>query len=277
MKRFIALAAVLCLAGTGFSSETYNAGTKTLTVTADSLGSIVDPVGEGQDFAAGSYSVPAMAIGAFNALPGLKTITFNEAPNARQGTTSIVAYYDASNSVTFDQFGNVAGYNYSGGTSSGRLAHSGANIWNQLGLIGGDAASGPFHPDAATSGLEALNWLKARITVSEAGKGVSALGFIVDGRDDQNTQDGSIWVTLNDASEVKLDYSTFGGVAGSGLFFGYQAPAGKFITGIEATRLNKSGNSFLALDDLAFVVTPEPMTLALLAIGGLMVARRRHA
>jgi hypothetical protein len=66
-------------------------------------------------------------------------------------------------------------------------------------------------------------------------------------------------------------------VAGSGLFFGYQAPAGKFITRIEATHLNKSGNRFLAMDDLAFVVTPEPMTLALLAVGGLLAARRRHS
>jgi hypothetical protein len=106
--------------------------------------------------------------------------------------------------------------------------------------------------------------------------GVSAFGFIVDARDDQNTQNGNFWITLSDASEVQIPYATFGGAAGSGLFFGYQAPDGKFITRVEATRLSKSGNSYLALDDLAFVVTPEPMTLALLAMGGLLAARRRR-
>ena len=254
MKCSIALAAVLCLAGTSFSAEVYDAGTKTLTVTADSLAATVDPLTEVQDFDPATYVVPAMTKDAFNALPGLKTITFNGAPNVRQGTTKIVAYYDASNYVTFSGFGNVAGYNYSGGSSAGRRAHSGSQDWHQMGLVGGDALSGPFHPDAATPGLEALNWLKMSLAVSAPGAGVTAIGFIADGRDDQNTQDGSIWVTLSDASEVKLDYTPFGGVAGSGLFFGYQAPTGKFITGIEGTRQNKSGNSFLALDDLTFVV-----------------------
>jgi hypothetical protein len=253
MRRFIGLAIVVCLAGTCPAGETYDAGTKTLTVTADSLGSIVDPAGESQDVSA-TYSVPAMTKDAFNALAGLKTVTFNGAPDVRQGTTQIVAYYDATNYVTFSGFGNVAGYNYGGGTSSGRRAHSGASNWMQLGLVGGDAASGPFHPDASTTGLESLNWLKMSIAVSEPDMAVSAIGFVIDGRDDQNTQVGSIWVILNDASEVKVNYTTFGGVAGSGLFFGYQAPAGKFIVGIEGTRQNKSGNSFLALDDLAFVL-----------------------
>ena len=274
MRMLAAVLIVLCLAGTGYSVETWSAGT--LTVTADSLGSMVDPLGQQQDFSAATYSVPAMTKDAFNALAGLKTITFNSAPDVRQGTTSIVAYYDATNSVTFSNFGASTGYNYSGGTSAGRNAHSGTAAYHQMGLVSGNAAGGPFHPDA-TAGKEGLNWLKANIAVSEAGKGVSALGFIVDARDDQNTQDGNVWITLNDASEIQIPYATFGGVAGSGLFFGYEAPAGKFITRIEATRLDKSGNSFLAMDDLTFVVTPEPMTLVLLAIGSLLAARRRHA
>ncbi len=270
MRCSTALAAVLCLVGTSLASETYDAPSKTLTVTADSLASTIDPLGESQDFNPATYSVPAMTKDAFNALTGLKTITFNGAPNVRQGTTSIIAYYDATNYVTFSGFGNVAGYNYGGGISSGRRAHSGASDWMQLGLVAGDAASGPFHPDASTSGQEGLNWLKMSIAVSDANKGVSAIGFILDGRDDQNTQDGSIWVTFSDASEVQIPYSTFGGVAGSGLFFGYQAPAGKFITGIEGTRLNKSGNSYLALDDLTFVLVDKaapipPATVADLA------------
>ena len=251
MRAFTAVLILLCAAGGGFAAETWSAGT--LTVTADSLASQVDPAGQMQDFAP-SYSVPAMTRDAFNALPGLKTITFDAGPNTRQGTTSIVAYYDATNYVTFSGFGNAAGYNYTGGTSAGRTAHSGSQAYHQLGLVGGDAASGPFHGDAATPGLEGLNWLKTTMTVSDPTKGVCAIGFVVDARDDQNTQDGKIWVMLNDATEVEMPYATFGGVAGSGLFFGYQAPAGKFITGLECTRRNTSGNSYLALDDLTFVI-----------------------
>ncbi len=255
MRCSVALMVVACLVGTCLASETYDAGTKTLTVTADSLAATVDPLGQQQDFNAATYSVPAMTKDDFNALPGLKTITFNSGPDARQGTTSIIAYYDATNTVTFNHFGNSVGYNYSGGWSAGRNAHSGTQPYNDLGTVGGDALGGPFHGDAATPGLEGLNWFKTSIAVSEAGRGVIALGFIIDGRDDQPTQDGNIWVTLSDATEVQLPYTPFGGVAGSGLFFGYQAPAGLFITAIEGTRLDKSGNSFLALDDLTFVLS----------------------
>ncbi len=97
MRYVISLVVVLCLAGTGLATETYDAGTKTLTVTADSLASTIDPLGEVQDYSAGSYSVPAMSKDAFNALSGLKTITFNGAPDVRQGTTQLIAYYDATN------------------------------------------------------------------------------------------------------------------------------------------------------------------------------------
>lgn len=262
-----AVLVVLCLAGDGFSAETWSAGT--LTVTTDSLASMVDPLGQGQDFNASLYAVPAMSKDDFNALAGLKTITFNSGPDARQGTTSIVAYYDASHFVTFSGFGSSAGYNYSGGTSAGRIAHSGSQIWHQLGTVGGNAAGGPFHGDA-TAGNEGLNWFKTTIAVSDSTKGISAIGFIIDARDDQNTQDGKIWVMLNDATEVQMPYATFGGASGGGLFFGYQAPAGKFITGLECTRRNTSGNSFLALDDLTFVVSDlsqaiPPATIADLA------------
>ena len=136
----------------------------------------------------------------------------------------------------------------------------------QLGLVGGDAASGPFHPDASTPGLEGLNWLKMSIAVSEPDKGVSAIGFIVDGRDDQDTKDGGIWVMFSDSTELKIDYAPFGPGAGSGLFFGYQAPAGKYITGIECTRRNTSGNSFLALDDLTFVLVDKSQAIPPAAI-----------
>ena len=128
-------AVVHCLVATAFAGETYDAGTKVLTVTADALAAQVDPLGEVQDIEAATYAVPAMGKADFNALPGLKTIAFNSAPNQRLDTTSIVAYYDASNYAAFSGFGNASGCNYSGGTSSRRRAHSGTADWHQLGLV----------------------------------------------------------------------------------------------------------------------------------------------
>lgn len=186
----------------------------------------------------------------------------------------IVANYDGVDTVTFSDFGDA--YNYGGGTSDGRRAHSGTNDMYQLGLVQG-VAGGTYHGDAV--GNPNLNWLRMGIAPSAPNQGVNAIGFIIDGRDGgaNYTDVGSIWVTLNDGTEAVFDYTKFAGVADSGLFFGYQAPAGKFITGIEGSRKMGAGNSFLALDDLTFAVTPEPMTLVLLAMGSLFAARRRHA
>jgi hypothetical protein len=259
MRYVTALTVVLYLAGAGLSSETYDSGTKTLTVTADSLAAMVDPVGELQDWDA-TYQQPAMTKDAFNALSGLKTITFNSAVSQFNLTTTIKAYYDATHYVTFSNFGDPNGYNYGGGTSNGRRAHSGTSDIQQLGYVQGTDAGGPFLWLDPVGGVSNHNWLKMDISVSDPSRGVVALGFIVDGRDDQNTQDGKISLKLSDSTVVQLSYGTFGGggvgtpADPKGLFFGYQAPAGKFITRIECTRSFKSGSSFGALDDLTFVI-----------------------
>jgi hypothetical protein len=268
--RYLAVAVVvLCLAGTGFSVEIYDAGTKTLTVS--SFGTMVDPAGLEEIDA--SDVIVDMSKADFNALPGLKVIEFSPTV-AFQSVTSIVALYDGANSVTFSNFGDPNGYNYGGGTSYGRSAHSGTQTMQHLGTVQGVAAGNLLFP---ASDNPNLNWFAASITTSAPGTGVSALGFVADGRDTQATDLGKIWLGFSDGSSIGLDYDKFGGIAGSGLLFGYEAPAGKFITRIECTRNPISGNSYIPLDDLAFVVTPEPITLMLLVVGGLAVARRRYA
>ncbi len=259
--------AVLCMLGTGFAAEIYDAGTKTLTVTT--FGDMVDPPGLEEIDA--SDVIVGMSKDSFNALPGLKVINFT--PDVTfQGVTSIVAVYDGTNAVTFSDFGNpVDGYNYGGGTSLGRSGHSGSLAHHHLGTVQGIAAGNLLHTASPD-----LNWFAASISVDAPGMGVSAIGFAADGRDTQATNAGTIYLDLSDGSLVELDYGTFGGVPGSGMFLGYQAPAGMFITRIECTRDAGAGNSYVPLDDLAFVVTPEPTALALMAFGGLAVLRRRQ-
>lgn len=65
------------------------------------------------------------------------------------------------------------------------------------------------------------------------------------------------------------------------IFFGFQAPDGAAVTRVSFD--SESSNVFAAFDDLAFRVSqpdviPEPCTMALLALGGLvsLVRRRRR-
>ncbi len=59
-------------------------------------------------------------------------------------------------------------------------------------------------------------------------------------------------------------------------FFGFQAPDGEFITGFAVT--GNSTNQYYAWDDLGVVTSvPEPATMSLLGLGGLLALRRRRS
>ena len=112
--------------------------------------------------------------------------------------------------------------------------------------------------------------------IATGGQGVAALGFCAAFRNDIRNAAGQAIFTLSDGSTASIDVPAIGGsVDDHNLFIGYQAPAGLTITGVRTTRMG-AATDYPGIDDLSFVVTPEPMTLALLAMGGLLAARRRR-
>jgi hypothetical protein len=268
-----AILAVLCLATTVFGAANYNAASKTVTFTSPSdLSNVVDPLGQGQDLTDPTTMAGNMTKDAFNALNGLQVINFNAEITTTSSpqfnlTSTINAPYDASHTLTLTDFGDGNGYNYGGGTSQGRNQYSGPNAVDQLGTTGGGygappaGGTGEFH--IAQPSDIGLNWFAADLSVNQANAGVSALGFVVCGHNSSTvgvyTPAGKIWITLSDATAVSFPYVTFGGTPAdanpAGIGFFYQAPAGKFITRVEATRDPGSGSSFVALDDLGFVIS----------------------
>jgi len=255
-----AILAVLCLATSVFGTPafTYDAGTRTFAYTsASDLGNAVDPLGVGRDLTDPAAMSGNLTKDAFNALAGLQVVNFNGV-DATYGThrlTSILtAAYDPTHAITFTDFGDPGGYPISGYNSVGKSAYSGANTWDTMGTNQATGTpAGTYH--IPTGQAIGLNWFAASVSVNQANAGVSAIGFLVDGRNDQMTNNGLIWVTLSDATEVSFPYIDFAGAnADHGIGFFYQAPAGKFVTRVEGTRNSGSGNSYIAIDDLAFVI-----------------------
>ena len=173
----------------------------------------------------------------------------------------LVVNYTATETITLTF---AAAYNWGGYATAGRTAFSGTNAWDDL------------------SGVETQpgnSWLAFSVATSDASQGLSAFGVCVCGRNNSSASysgPGAAVFTLSDGSEESVSFDKFGGYEElQRIFIGYEAPQGKYITAVRYTRPG-AGNSFIAFDDFAIAVTPEPATIGLLIAGGLLADRRRR-
>ena len=244
MRKTLVFLAVLGLATTGFAAISYDDGTKTLTYGAPGdLDSVVDP----QPGPAPCVDIEqsfGMTLADYNALTpqvvGFNASTQNNGGDGQPST--LIAYYTASETVTF---GFAAEYNYGGYTSMSRTAFSGTQAYHMLGTV--QVQSGSIPPDNT--------WFMSDIAVSEDGKGVVALALCAHGRTgDLVSGPGQMILTMHDNTEVAIDYPAFGGTEVlQRIFVGDQDLTGTGIKKVRCTRPG-AGNSFIAVDDLAFII-----------------------
>lgn len=259
MKLCGVLTVVLCVSSASFGAVSLGGNTLTYGSPSD-LGTTIDPVGLND--VQQSFGVSKAAFQAFNP----QVVEFNNAPAANQILRTLVVDNTASGTVTFTF--PAAMYNYGSRTSVGRGAFSGSNYGDAISTV-----------PTVSGGMN--NWFEADIATT-GGQGVSALGFCAGFRNDQQVFAGQALFTLSDGSTVAIDLPALGIDSSHPndpeyIFLGYQAPAGLTITRVEASRTSLPGGAYASIDDLSFVMTPEPATLSLLALSGLLIARRRHA
>ena len=183
------------------------------------LGTVIDP--------AGLYDVQqsyGMTKAAFQAL-NPQVVAFNGAPAPGTPLNTLVAYYTTSGTVTFT-FG--ISYNY------GSL-HL---LWPR-GLLRQFLPGRHLHRPITDGGI--TDWLDASITTT-GGQGVKALGFCVCFRNDQAVDAGQAIFTLSDATTETVTLPALGGASNPQyVFIGYQAPAGKTITRVQASHTSTVG------------------------------------
>lgn len=232
MKKLLTIVIVLCACARGFGAVFCDTGTCTLNYTSPSdLSSAIDPGNQVQQ----QFGVTKAAFLALHS----QVITFSGSAGAGANLPkAVVATYSGSETVRFDF---AAPYNFGGLTSAGRTAFSGPNAWDDISTV-------ETQPNNC--------WFDVpKVTVSAPGKGVTAIGFCVCGRNNAISGPGQALFTLSDGQTGSYDYPSFGGGQSlQKLFIGFQAPPGLSITSFRCTRPSE-GNSYVAIDDLAFVVS----------------------
>lgn len=250
MKLLGTLAVVLCAASGAFGA--YSMSGSVLTLNQADLVSVIDPAGLADVQV--SCGIP---VADFRNLANLKVIDFTGATGSAATSPTAV---EVAGLVKFDF---AATYAWGGRTSLGRSAFSGPNAYDSLGTV-------ETSPNASWFDVSAVT-----------GAPVTAVGFCMSSHNDGGyaLSAGNVRFYLSDGSDVAVEYPAMG--VGTDpllnkIFVGFEAPAGTSVTKFRAERLG-GGTSYVVIDDLSFVAVPEPMTLSLLALGGLFIARRRHA
>ncbi len=195
------------------------------------LSTTIDPAGLND--VAVSYGVSKSSFQALNP----QVVAFNGAP-APTSLNQLVAYYTTSGTVSFTF---AVPYNYGSYTSYGRGGFSGSSYQDAI-------STSPNTVGGIT------DWLDASIT-STGGKTVTALGFCACFRNDQAVPAGQAIFTLNDSTTGTVTLPALGGSGNPQLvFIGYQVPAGKSITRVQASHTSTVGGAWVSVDDWSFVM-----------------------
>lgn len=273
---------VLCSWAPAFGAITFNStmsggnGYLTYGAVTDLTDTTIDPAGGSSV----SASYGNVTLSQFNALAGKQVIGFNSAATGSgnnitevhvQATdTDMVNFMFPYTSTTvintykFDPAYGQRSYQYGGNIS--RPAFSGPQLYSNIST-------------SARQNADDLKWdaFGMQISTTAGQPGVQALGFCMIPASAWTTGK-KILFTMSDGSTCTITLPTLSG--STGYFIGYQADPGLTIARVQAGRAAAQADvPVLGVDDIAFVLAPapEPATLTLLALGGLMFVRRRHA